>query len=283
MKKIIFHTIIFGYIAISQTAFSETVYKHNQVQLKKGSNLVYDLNNKPFNGILEYIPSIDKNYKISQMLDQELRYGINYNDSTKIRVTFKNGRKDGKWQKYEDDILIEEFTFQNGSLNGTYTEFDRSRIGEIRAQKEFINNQCVQYTRFQSGKARFAIKMTDKIEKSAKETKCEWQYFTKITYNSAGKIIKENNNKAKTIKWYNQDGTLSAYKEPAPEKIKNLADSLLSVYYEKDKPMLNLLLKDKKSTGGELYDKNGTRKRLEAEEATEYLMDFILSQSLGGL
>lgn len=283
MKKIIFHTVIFYCIAISQTAFAETVYKHNQVQLNKNSNLVYNLQGNPLNGIIEYKPSTDNNYQIDSMLEKELRYGISYNDSTIIRAGFKNGRKDGKWQKYEDDTLVEEFTFQNGSLNGTYTEFDRSRIGEIRAQKEFINNQCVKHTRFQSGKPIYAIKINDKIEKSAKETKCEWQYFTKITYNSAGKIIKENNNKAKTIKWYNQDGTLSAYKEPAPEKIKNLADSLLSVYYEKDKPMLNLLLKDKKSTGGELYDKNGTRKRLEAEEATEYLMDFILSQSLGGL
>lgn len=296
MKKIIFHTIIFGCIAISQTAFSETVYKHNQVQLKKGSNLVYDLQGNPLNGIIEYKPSTDNNYQIDSMLEKELRYGISFNESTIIRASFKNGHKDGKWQKYEDDTLIEEFTFQNGWLNGTYTEFDRSHIGTIRQQKEFHYNQCIQQTDFKKGKPRYTIKIADDIEtpivskitglpipKFPKETKCEWKYFTTIAYYPNGKIAKEKNNKTKTIKWYRQDGTISAYKETASTKIKEMADALFSAYYENGKPLLNLFIKGNKSTGGEYYDKNGKRTRLDASQATDYLMDFVLSQSIGGI
>ncbi len=274
---------LFFLTLLPQIVLAEVIYNLNQIKVYHGDKTIYDLSDKPFTGRLEF----DIGEKIPREKVVSVFQGVRQNLSslykTRISVGYQNGLKEGKWYRYEDDILVEELEFKNGLLNGTSIWYDRVKIGEIDEKTEYRNHICMKTIDYWNGKPKDGTKLKNDIKQKLLTTginggqypiDCTKKNSDLLEYYPTGEVRIEKDWQAKITKWYFKNGLVSARSQPA---LGQNADKLFIAYYENKKPFLILLIKEKKALGGIYYDKAGQKTTLDEQTATDYLLDYALS------
>ncbi|MCL2651519.1 MAG: hypothetical protein FWD60_10920 [Candidatus Azobacteroides sp.] len=57
-----------------------------------------------------------------------------------VEAVFKKGIPDGSWKRYENNVLVEEYTYKEGILNGDYKTYYTD--GSKKSERQFVNGKA---------------------------------------------------------------------------------------------------------------------------------------------
>lgn len=294
MKKLtILGILVTLYPALS---YGQAVYSVDDILEVRGSDIIYDKNRKPLTGKVVYVENNEKKFRDTHAF--ALPGANSWSVCHKMELSVKNGKKDGKMKCYDkEDALEKEYDFKDGYLDGMVIEYDTYHPGEISEKSEYKMNRCVHSIHYRDNKPTYGFKainnpkqqriskvtglpITDLPAKKVEGCSHENSWIERY-HEADGKLFVSMNPVSKEKNYYTQDGRVYFNISPVEEKYKSKADFICTAYYEDNKPMLRLTLKDNKVLGGEFYSRDGQKNILDNQKATDYFTDVILSINLG--
>lgn len=277
---------------VSSAVIAQTTYGLDQIKIMSKDPIIYDLSGNPFSGRLEFELNGENSAKIHAVFGSG-GYSWSHGYKTRMAIDYKNGKKEGKGYRYEDNILTKEFEFKNNLLNGWSIEYDDGNNGEIKRKTQYKDHVCIQRIDYKKGKPIHGLKLKEELKTKINaqiqkmkgeplECKSNDSTHFYFAYYPTGELYIEKDSEKLVTIFYFKDGRIMAHAQPVPDDLKEKADLLFTAYYENSQPMFAVLMKGNKAISGEFYDDMGKKMTLDENAATDYLLDFALSYVLNG-